>query len=189
MNGDGADKPKTILGRVFGAKDSAKAEPADETAPENSDAAAPSADHPASVPGTDMPATLAKSGWFDRLKSGLSKTSSKLSSGITGLFSKRKLDGATLEDLEDLLIQADLGVETSLRITDAISKGRYEKGISADEVRAILAQEVERTLAPVARPLNIDASKKPHVMLVVGVNGSGKNHNDRQACSSVCRRG
>ncbi len=174
MSGDRTDKPKTVLGQVFGAKGPAKAGPADETAQGPSDASVQAADDPASVPGTDAPATPAASGWFDRLKSGLSKTSSKLSSGITGLLSKRKLDGATLEDLEDLLIQADLGVETSLRITDAISKGRYEKGISADEVRSILAQEVERTLAPVARPLEIDASRKPHVVLVVGVNGSGK---------------
>lgn len=112
--------------------------------------------------------------WFQRLKAGLTRTSSKLSDGITGLFTKRKLDGATLEDLEDLLIQADLGVETAGRITDRIAKGRFEKGISADEVRDILASEVESVLQPVARPLSISAENRPHVILVVGVNGSGK---------------
>ena len=112
--------------------------------------------------------------WVQRLRDGLSKTSSKLSQGITGLFTRRKLDGATLDDLEDLLIEADLGVETASRITGAISRGRYEKGVSADEVREILAAEVKRVLEQVARPLVIDASRRPHVILVVGVNGSGK---------------
>jgi len=113
-------------------------------------------------------------GWFQRLKSGLGKTSSKLSSGITDLISKRKLDAATLDDLEDLLIQSDLGIATTGRITDAIAKGRFEKGISAGDVRAVLATEVERVLAPVARPLVIDPLKKPHVIMMVGVNGTGK---------------
>lgn len=113
-------------------------------------------------------------GWFQRLKSGLGKTSSKLSSGITDLISKRKLDAATLDDLEDLLIQSDLGIATTGRITDAIAKGRFEKGISAGDIRTVLATEVERVLAPVAKPLVIDPLKKPHVILMVGVNGTGK---------------
>lgn len=113
-------------------------------------------------------------GWFQRLKSGLGKTSSKLTTGITDLVSKRKLDAATLDDLEDLLIQSDLGIATTGRITEAIAKGRFEKGISAGDVRTILASEVERVLAPVAKPLVIDPLKKPHVILMVGVNGTGK---------------
>ena len=115
-----------------------------------------------------------KKGWFQRLKSGLTKTSSKLSSGITGLFTKRKLDAATLDDLEDLLIQADLGVDTAMRITETLSGGRFQKGLSADDVRQVLADEVERVLTPVAIPLEINASRKPHVLLMVGVNGTGK---------------
>ncbi|MFV0298786.1 MAG: signal recognition particle receptor subunit alpha, partial [Hyphomicrobiaceae bacterium] len=115
-----------------------------------------------------------KQSWFQRLRGGLSKTSGKLSEGITSLFSKRKLDGATLEDLEDLLIQSDLGVDTAMRITETISKGRFQKGISAEEVKTILATEVEQVLRPVARPLEIDRSHKPHVVLMVGVNGTGK---------------
>ncbi len=113
-------------------------------------------------------------GWFARLKSGLAKTSSKLGEGITGLFTKRKLDVETLDDLEDLLIQSDLGVETATRITSALSKGRFLKGISAEDVRGVLAEEVQRVLEPVARPLVIDPSRKPHVLLMVGVNGTGK---------------
>ncbi len=118
---------------------------------------------------------VASSGsWFQRLKAGLTKTSSKLSEGITNVFAKRKLDADTLDDLEDLLIQADLGVETASRISDALSKGRYDKGIAPDEVRAVLASEIEKVLLPVAKPLVIDDTAKPHVILMVGVNGTGK---------------
>ncbi len=115
-----------------------------------------------------------KKGWFSRLKDGLTKTSSKLSDGITGVFTKRKLDDDTLEELEDLLIQADLGVETAMRITERLAAEKYDKEISPDEVREVLAAEVAKTLEPVAQPLRIDADNKPHVILVVGVNGTGK---------------
>ena len=115
-----------------------------------------------------------KQGWFQRLKAGLTKTSAKLSQDIAGIFTKRKLDADTLEELEDLLIQADLGVETAMRITEALSKGRYNKEIAPDEVRAVLAAEVERVLAPVAKPLQLEGDHRPHVILVVGVNGTGK---------------
>ncbi|MDX2155724.1 MAG: signal recognition particle-docking protein FtsY [Hyphomicrobiaceae bacterium] len=120
------------------------------------------------------PSEPPKQSWLKRLKSGLAKTSTRLSDGITSLFTKRRLDAATLDDLEDLLIQADLGVETAMRITEAIGKGRFEKGISADEVKAILSAEVERVLKPIAKPLVIDRTRQPHVVLVVGVNGTGK---------------
>ncbi|SFI79441.1 signal recognition particle-docking protein FtsY [Methylobacterium brachiatum] len=113
-------------------------------------------------------------GWWTRLTSGMKRTSSALTDRMTGLFTKRKLDANTLEDLEDALIQADFGLETATRISDAVGKGRYEKGISPDEVRAILATEVERALEPVAVPLVIDGTKKPFVILTVGVNGAGK---------------
>ena len=115
-----------------------------------------------------------KKSWLQRLKSGLAKTSSKLTEGITGLFTKKKLDAGTLDELEDLLIQADLGVDTAMRITGELSKSRYEKGISPEDVKAVLAGEVERVLAPVAKPLVVDKANRPHVILVVGVNGSGK---------------
>lgn len=113
-------------------------------------------------------------GWFQRLKAGLTKTSVRLSEDIAGIFTKRKLDADTLQELEDLLVQADLGVETAMRITDALSKGRFNKEIAPEEVRAVLAAEVERVLAPVAMPLQIQGADRPHVILVVGVNGTGK---------------
>jgi signal recognition particle GTPase len=87
---------------------------------------------------------------------------------------KRKLDTVTLQEREDLLIQADLGVETAMRITEALAKGRFNKEIAPAEVRAVLAAEVERTLAPVAKPLRLEGGHRPHVILVVGVNGTGK---------------
>jgi fused signal recognition particle receptor len=115
-----------------------------------------------------------KQGWFQRLKAGLTKTSARLSEDIAGIFTKRKLDADTLQELEDLLIRADLGVETAMRITEALAKGRYDKEIAPAEVRAVLAAEVERTLAPVAKPLRLEGAHRPHVILIVGVNGTGK---------------
>lgn len=115
-----------------------------------------------------------KRSWWRRLRDGLSRTSSALTTGISDLFTKRKLDAGTLEDLEDILIQADLGLATSARIAKAVGEGRYDKQIEPDEVKAILAREVEAILTPVAIPLAIDATKKPFVILMVGVNGSGK---------------
>jgi fused signal recognition particle receptor len=115
-----------------------------------------------------------KPGWWQRLKGGLSKTSGTLGTRLTDLFTKRKLDATTLDDLEDTLIQADLGVDVAGRVVEAVGKGRYDKEIDPAEVRAILAREVEAILAPVAQPLMIDESRQPFVVLMVGVNGSGK---------------
>ncbi len=116
----------------------------------------------------------AKGGWWQRLTQGMKRTSSSLTESVTGLFTKRKLDTATLDDLEDVLIQADLGIETATRITKAVGEGRYNKEIAPEEVKAILAGEVEQALRPVARPLEIDRTKKPFVILMIGVNGAGK---------------
>lgn len=130
---------------------------------------------PAEVAEPDVAeARPASSGFMERLKRGLGKTSSKLSGGITGLFTKRKLDAATLDDLEDVLIEADLGLDTAERILETLRKGRYEKGIDVEDVRAVLKAEVERALEPVAKPLVTDPAHKPHIVLVVGVNGTGK---------------
>ncbi|MFO1172357.1 MAG: signal recognition particle-docking protein FtsY [Hyphomicrobiaceae bacterium] len=112
--------------------------------------------------------------WFQKLRQGLTKTSSKLTDGIVGVFTKRKLDAATLEELEDLLIQSDLGIETTSRIAQRLKSERYAKGISSDEVRQVLAEVVADVLEPVAKPLIVDSTHKPHVILVVGVNGTGK---------------
>jgi len=116
----------------------------------------------------------AKRNWLQRLTSGLKRTSDQLSDNIGAVFTKRKLDAAMLQDLEDVLIQADLGIDVATSISEVLAKERFDKTISGDEVRAVLAGEVERVLTPVARPLKIAADKKPFVILMVGVNGSGK---------------
>jgi fused signal recognition particle receptor len=115
----------------------------------------------------------ARGGWFSRLKEGLSKSSKTITGSITAIFTKRKLDKETLQELEDTLIQADLGLAVSERIIAAVSYGRYDKEIDPEEVKAILASEVAKVLKPVEVPFNF-GSEKPFVILVVGVNGSGK---------------
>ncbi|AGB72789.1 MULTISPECIES: signal recognition particle-docking protein FtsY [Rhizobium] len=115
-----------------------------------------------------------KLSWFQRLRAGLARTSSQLSGQIAALFTKRKLDDQTLQDLEDLLIQADLGVETAMRVTDTLASERYGKDVTGEDVGRIMAQEIAKVLKPVAKPLQLDLSHKPHVILVVGVNGTGK---------------
>lgn len=112
--------------------------------------------------------------WWQRLKAGLARTSSQLTGGITAIFTTRKLDATTLDELEDILLQADLGMETATRITDALKKDRFDKHISPQDVQKVLAAEVEAVLAPVAQPLVTDTGHMPHVILVVGVNGTGK---------------
>ena len=116
---------------------------------------------------------LQKSGWFSRLKEGLSKSSKTITGSITAIFTKRKLDKETLQELEDTLIQADLGITVAERIIKAVSFGRYDKEIDPEEVKQILADEVAKVLKPVEVPFNF-GSEKPFVILVVGVNGSGK---------------
>ncbi|WP_457797220.1 signal recognition particle-docking protein FtsY [Methylocystis sp. S23] len=115
-----------------------------------------------------------KRSWWQRLSGGLARTSQAITQGVADIFTKRKLDALTLEELEDVLLRADLGVGAATRITQAVGKARYDKDIAPDEVRAILANEVEATLTPVAQPFEIDETKKPFIILVVGVNGSGK---------------
>ncbi|MDH7809046.1 MULTISPECIES: signal recognition particle-docking protein FtsY [unclassified Rhizobium] len=115
-----------------------------------------------------------KLSWFQRLRAGLARTSSQLTTQISALFTKRKLDEDTLDELEDLLIQSDLGVETAMRITGALSSERYGKDVSGEDVARIMAGEITKVLKPVAKPLELDLSHKPHVILVVGVNGTGK---------------
>jgi fused signal recognition particle receptor len=112
--------------------------------------------------------------WLSRLKSGLSKTSEKVSGGISDIFTKQKLDAESLEALEDLLITTDIGVATSARIIDELSKTRLDKNITPEEVRHVVASQIEAVLSPVTKPLTPDASHRPHVVLVCGVNGNGK---------------
>jgi fused signal recognition particle receptor len=110
--------------------------------------------------------------WWKRLSGGLKRSSSSLGGAISDLVSKRKLDAAALEALEHELIRADLGPETAGRIISTLSDGRFDKAIAPEEVKAVLAGEIEKVLAGVARPLEITAT--PFVILVAGVNGSGK---------------
>ena len=110
--------------------------------------------------------------WWRRLSGGLKRTSSSLGGAIADLVSKRKLDAAAVEELEDELIRADLGPETAARIAAVLGDGRFDKGIAPDEVKAVLAGEIEKVLAGVAKPLEVTA--RPFVILVAGVNGSGK---------------
>ena len=119
-------------------------------------------------------ATETNGHWWQRLAGGLKRSSSALGGAITDLVAKRKLDAATIAEIEDVLIRADLGVDTAGHIAAALGEGRYAAAISPEEVKAVIAAEVEKALAGVAQPLTIDAAKRPFVILVVGVNGSGK---------------
>lgn len=112
--------------------------------------------------------------WFVRLRSGLQRSTSKISDGITGIFTKRKLDDETLQELEELLIMADLGPSVAARITEDLARNRFGKDVTDHEVKSELAVLMAQILDPCAVPLTIDRSKKPFVVLMVGVNGSGK---------------
>lgn len=111
--------------------------------------------------------------WFSKLKAGLSKTSTSITEGITGIFTKKKLDAESLEQLELALIQADVGAAASAKIIEAFGKNRLDKEITEMEVREALASEIAKVLHPVAKPLLQDG-QKPFIVLVVGVNGNGK---------------
>ena len=137
---------------------------------------------------SDTPETP-KLSWWRRLSSGLKRTSSSIGSAVADLVTKRKLDRAMLEDIEDVLLRADLGTEVAARIAKAVGQGRFDKAISADEVKAVVATEVEKVLAPVAQPLAIDSAKKPFVILVVGVNGSGKTTTIGKLTSTLTAEG
>jgi fused signal recognition particle receptor len=113
-------------------------------------------------------------GWFSRLKRGLSRSSAKLGEGIVGIFTKRRLDDEQLTELEDLLITADLGTGLARAATRELRKTRFGQEVTADEVREALAARIAEILEPVAVPLTLDPTKRPHVILVAGVNGSGK---------------
>nr|AAV49042.1 signal recognition particle GTPase [Azospirillum lipoferum] len=128
----------------------------------------------AATPAAAEEAPPTKKGWFAKLKEGLSKSSSKLTDGITSIFTKRKLDDEALEELEELLITADLGPATAAKVTAELARTRFGKEVSPEEVKSTLAAEVAKIVTPVARPLVLDPALKPHVILVVGVNGTGK---------------
>ena len=123
----------------------------------------------------NAPAETAANGqsWWRRLAGGLKRSSSALGA-ISDLVTKRLLDEAMLEEIHDGLIRADLGIGTAAHIVDALSRSRHNAAITPEEVKTVVAAEIEKALTPVAQPLVIDTAKKPFVILVAGVNGSGK---------------
>jgi fused signal recognition particle receptor len=145
------------------------AEPPEFAAPDEQDAAAKSQAAP-----TGAATRPQQRGWFTRLRDGLTRSSSALTTGITEVFTRRRLDQAMLDQLEDLLIGADLGPATATEITERLRAERFDRDVDAAEVREFLAREIAARLEPVARPLELLPGARPHVILVVGVNGSGK---------------
>lgn len=156
-----AEQKPGLLKRLFGG-DSAASEP-----PAGPPEATPG--FIAEVEATPQP----KQSWFQRLASGLKRSSDQLTGGIAAVFTKKRLDQAMLDELEDILIQADFGIDMAASVTEALRRDRFDRDISTDEVRAVLAAEVQKVLGPVAKPLTVDGAK-PFVILMVGVNGSGK---------------
>lgn len=113
-------------------------------------------------------------GFISRLREGLSRSTQKLTTGITTLVTKRRLDEAWLAELEEVLIAADLGPAVAEQCIEAFRRSRFGRDVTDEEVKTALADEIAAILAPVARPLEIDRSLKPHVILFAGVNGTGK---------------
>jgi fused signal recognition particle receptor len=112
--------------------------------------------------------------WSDKLLGGFRRTSEKLGENLTGLFTKATLDRETLDEIEEALIASDFGPTTAARVRERLGEERYERGIDEAGVREVVAQEIAKILAPVAKPLEIEAFPRPQVILVIGVNGSGK---------------
>ncbi len=113
-------------------------------------------------------------GFFNRLKSGLNRTSSSLVSGIGNIFTKKRLDDTAIEELEDLLLMSDVGYNTSKKLLGALSKEKFGKEVTGEEVRLFLSKGISKILESVSVPLSIDKQRKPYVILFAGVNGSGK---------------
>jgi fused signal recognition particle receptor len=139
---------------------------------------------------TDKPkATTELAGWFNQLRTGLARTSNALSDNLAAALTKRRLDDETLDRLEEVLIKADLGVAMAGRIRSAVAANRYEWGVDADAVREVLAREIGRLLEPLAQPFPLAEAVRPHVFLVVGVNGTGKTTTIGKMAHQFRRRG
>ena len=117
---------------------------------------------------------MAVGSFFGRLKEGLSRSTSRITGTLTTVFKKRRLDDEALEELEELLISADLGVDAAARVIAAFRRTRFGKEVTDEEIKQALAEEIASILEPVAKPLLLDPAHRPHVVLVVGVNGTGK---------------
>jgi fused signal recognition particle receptor len=118
--------------------------------------------------------TASLGGWFGRLRAGLSRSSARLNEGINTIFARRRLDQAALDELEELLIASDMGTGVAGEVVESLRRTRFNQEVAPEEVRVALAEEVIKLVERVQRPLRVDPAKKPFVMLVVGVNGSGK---------------
>ncbi len=113
-------------------------------------------------------------GWFSRIKEGLKRTSGKITEGLESILIKKKLDQEMLEELEDLLLSTDLGVFTTNKLIQSLKKNRFDQEITMEEIKKLLADEIAETITPFSIPLLLNESSHPHVILVVGINGSGK---------------
>ncbi|HPE31186.1 MAG TPA: signal recognition particle-docking protein FtsY [Parvularculaceae bacterium] len=197
---------KNFLSGLFGGKSSKAAEPkpegdipAEETAPPIEAVEVASEDEtslPISAPDADEPTTPTvesapekKKGFFSRLREGLSRSSNRLAEGVASIFTKKKLDEETIEELEELLISADLGVSAAARVAAALSKDRFDKEISPAEVRTALAGEVAAILTPFEKQLVIDPAHSPFVILMTGVNGAGKTTTIGKLAAKFAREG
>ncbi len=112
--------------------------------------------------------------WFQKLKNGLGKTSSKVTSQLSSLLGKSKIDAASVEEIEDALIAADLGTKSAIRLAASMRKYKFDESVTSDSLAAALSDGITEILEPVATPITIRDDVKPHVILLVGVNGSGK---------------
>jgi len=128
-------------------------------------------------------------GFFSRLKEGLSRSTQKLTGSLGAVLTRHKLDEAALQDLQDALVGADLGTEVAARIIESFRRTRFGADVTDAEVRAALADEIATILRPVALPLVIDRSLKPHVVLMVGVNGTGKTTTIGKLAQSYAEHG
>jgi fused signal recognition particle receptor len=117
---------------------------------------------------------MSETSWFERMRAGFRKTSDRLTDNLSGLLTKTSLDAQTLDEIEEALIASDLGPATAAKVRERLAGERFEKGLSEAAVRAVVAEELEKILRPVAKPLEVIAFPRPQVILVVGVNGSGK---------------
>jgi fused signal recognition particle receptor len=138
---------------------------------------------------TTETATGAATPWWQRLAAGLKRSSSTLGGAIAHVVAKRQLDEATIEEIEEALIRADLGAETAGRIATELRYGRFSTSITEDEIKEVVALEVEKALTGVAQPLAIDPAKRPFVIVVAGVNGSGKTTTIGKLAARLRREG
>jgi fused signal recognition particle receptor len=133
--------------------------------------------------------TTERRSWFGRLRAGLARSSERLNEGINAIFNRRRLDDEALLELEELLISSDMGVGVAAEVTEALRRNRFNQEVSPEEVRAALAEQVIRLVEPVTRPLRIDRERRPFVILVIGVNGSGKTTTIAKLAKQYCDRG